>query len=141
MQANALEEIAALKRMTGIELIEKWKKLIGGEPPSKNHVYMISRLAHRIQVLAYGDIKPETRRRISKLREQVASGAPITHDNNRPPQGAVLVREYQGVSHKVKVLAQGFEYQGITYKSLSAIARHITGTHWNGLVFFGLRRK
>lgn len=141
MQTNVLEDIAELKRMTGLELMDKWKRLIGGVPPSKNHTYMISRLTHRIQVLAYGDIKPETRRRLSKLREQIASGAPITHDNDRPPEGAVLVREYKGTDHKVKVLASGFEYEGITYKSLSAIARHITGTNWNGLVFFGLRRK
>lgn len=141
MNTNVLEEISALKRMTGVELIEKWKNLIGGEPPSKNISFMISRLAHRIQVLAFGDIKPETKRRLAKLRENEASGAPIVHNSDRPPVGAVLVREYQGIEHKVKVLAEGFEYKGIKFKSLSAIARHITGTHWNGLVFFGLRRK
>lgn len=141
MNTSVLEDIAALKRMTGVELMDRWRKLIGGEPPSKNKSYMISRIAHRIQVLAFGDIKPETKRRLAKLRELEASGAPIVHDSDRPPEGAVLVREYQGVEHRVKVLAVGFEYQGIKYKSLSAIAKHITGTHWNGLVFFGLRRK
>ncbi len=140
MQTNVLEEIAALKRMDGLELIDRWKKLIGGYPPTTNKSFMIARIAHRIQVLAMGDIKPETKRRLQQLREHEASGAPI-HDTDRPPAGAVLVREHKGIEHKVKVLANGFEYEGITYKSLSAIAKRITGTQWNGLVFFGLRRK
>lgn len=141
MQTNILEEMAALKRMTGPELVAKWKKLIGGEPPSKSHGFMISRLAHRIQVLAFGDLKPETKRRLAKLRESEASGAPIPDDSDRPPIGAVLVREFKGIEHRVKVVDGGYEYKNIVYKSLSAVARHITGTQWNGLVFFGLRRK
>lgn len=140
MQTNVLEQIADLKRMTGLELMEKWRKLIGGEPPSKNTSYMISRLAHRIQVLAFGDMKPETKRRLAKLRENIASGAPVTPNGDRPPIGAVLVREFRNVEHKVKVVDAGYEYKGVTFKSLSAVAKHITGTHWNGRVFFGLRR-
>ena len=63
-----------------------------------------------------------------------------TH-GDRPLAGTRLVREYQGIAHTVTARADGFEYQGRPYKSLSAIARHITGTRWNGLLFFGLRSR
>jgi hypothetical protein len=58
---------------------------------------------------------------------------------SRPITGTVLVREWQGVEHRITVLDDGYEYQGRPYKSLSAVARAITGTRWNGLVFFGLK--
>jgi hypothetical protein len=61
--------------------------------------------------------------------------------DDRPIAGTQLLREYRGVEHAVKVLADGFEYEGRPYRSLSAIARAITGTRWNGWTFFGLRTR
>lgn len=142
MGNNVIADLAALKKMTGAQLREKWRKIMESEPATLNRSYLETRLAHRIQVLAYGELKPETKRRLEQLRQSVAIGAPIkAHDKGRPPAGAVLVREHQGVEYRVKVLADGFEYDGKKWKSLTAIAFKITGTHWSGPMFFGLRRK
>ena len=101
-------------------------------------------IAYRIQELAYGGLKPETLRRLEILGEQYDSDNVTTrrirHDA-KPVAGTRLVREYQGVEHTVTVLADGYEWEGRPYRSLSAIARAITGTRWNGLVFFGIKRQ
>jgi hypothetical protein len=142
MKDNVIAELAALKKMTVNELKAKWRKIMDSEPQTFNRSYLESRLAHRIQILAYGDLKPETKRRLDQLRESMTSGAPFKpHDKYRPPSGAVLVREHKGVEHRVKVLPDGFEYEGRKWRSLTAVASHIAGVHWNGPMFFGLRRK
>ena len=114
------------------------------EPPPFNRRHLENRLAYRIQELAYGGLKPETIRRLEILGEQYDSDNVTTrrirHDA-RPVAGTRLVREYRGVEHTVTVLADGYEWQGRPYRSLSAIARAITGTRWNGLVFFGIKRQ
>lgn len=142
MNNNVIAELAALKKMGACELREKWKKLMEGEPPTMNRSYLESRLAHRIQVLAYGDLTPDTQRRLQQLRENLVTGSPLKpREKGRPPIGAILVREHGGVEHRVKVIKDGFEYNGRVWKSLSAVASHIAGVHWNGPMFFGLRRK
>lgn len=102
------------------------------------------RAAYRIQELAYGGLKPETRKRLEALGDLYDSDNVATrrirHDA-RPVAGTRLIREYRGVEHTVTVLADGYEWQGRPYRSLSAIARAITGTRWNGLIFFGVRRQ
>ena len=116
--------------------------LFGTEPPGYNRRFLESRLAYRIQELAYGGLKPETVRRLEALGEQFAdrniTRRRIRHDA-MPIAGTRLLREWQGVEHTVTVLTEGYEWQGRPYRSLSAIARAITGTRWNGLVFFGLK--
>jgi hypothetical protein len=93
--------------------------------------------------LAYGGLKPETVARLEALGEQI-DGGNITlrriRQDQRPIAGTRLIREHQGVEHVVTVTRDGHEYQGRPYQSLSAIARAITGTRWNGWVFFGLRK-
>jgi hypothetical protein len=100
------------------------------------------RHAYRIQELAYGGLKPETQARLEALGEQF-DGGKITvrrmRGDDKPIAGTQLIREYQGIEHVVTVTRAGYEYQGRPYQSLSAIARAITGTRWNGRVFFGLR--
>ena len=109
-----------------------------------NRRFLESRLAYRIQELAYGGLKPETVKRLEALGEQFAdrniTRRRIRHDA-MPIAGTRLVREWQGVEHTVTVLTDGYEWQGRPYRSLSAIARAITGTRWNGLVFFGLKSR
>ena len=116
--------------------------LFGTEPPPYNRRFLESRLAYRVQELAYGGLRPETLARFEALGEQF-DGGNITvrrmRGDDRPIAGTQLIREYQGVEHLVTVKRDGFDYQGRPYKSLSAIARGITGTRWNGRVFFGLR--
>ena len=141
MNNNIIAQVAALKMMPMSELKEQWKKLHECEPPPFNRGYLESRLAYRLQELAYGGMKNDTARRIDALRESVTNNTPYKPGNkNRPPVGAILVREHRGVEHRVRVLQDGFEYNGKTYRSLTALASKIAGVHWNGPMFFGLRR-
>ncbi|KMK65966.1 DUF2924 domain-containing protein [Puniceibacterium sp. IMCC21224] len=134
--------LAALKTTSTADLKQQWRELFDSEPPPFNRRYLESRLAYRIQELAYGGLKPETVKRLEALGEHLDGGdrkkSRIRADLT-PIVGTRLIREWQGVEHVVTVTADGFDWQGRPYKSLSAIARAITGTRWNGWVFFGLK--
>lgn len=135
--------LAALKTSAMPDLKKQWRDLFDSEPPPFNRRHLESRLAYRIQELAYGGLKPETVRRLERLGEELDGGdrkkRSIRLDRDRPIVGTRLLREWQGIEQVVTVTADGFDWQGRPYKSLSAIARAITGTRWNGWVFFGLR--
>ena len=139
---DVLGRLAALKTAATPLLKQQWREHFGTEPPPYNRRFLESRLAYRIQELAFGGLKPETLARLEVLGEQF-DGGKITvrrkRADDRPIAGTQLIREYQGVEHVVTVTRAGYEYQGRPYQSLSAIARAITGTRWNGRVFFGLR--
>ena len=140
--ADVLGRLAALKTTPTPELKQQWRELFGREPPAFNRPYLVSRLAYRIQELAYGGLRPETKARLEALGEQLDGGNVVLRRiraDNRPLAGTRLLREYAGVEHAVTVLPDGFEWEGRPYKSLSAIARAITGTRWNGWTFFGLK--
>ena len=136
--------LAALKTTPLPELKAQWRTLFETEPPQYNRRALENRLAYRIQELAYGGLKPETRRRLEALGDIYDSDnlatRRIRHDA-RPVIGTKLIRTWQGVEQTVTVIADGYEWEGRPYRSLSAIARAITGTRWNGLVFFGLKRQ
>jgi hypothetical protein len=140
--ADVLGRLAALKTATTPALKQEWRVLFGAEPPPYNRRFLESRLAYRVQELAYGGLKPEMLARLEALGEQF-DGGKITvrrmRGDDKPIAGTQLIRAYQGVEHVVTVTREGYDYQGRPYQSLSAIARHITGTRWNGRVFFGLR--
>ena len=144
MTDSIAAQVAALPKKPTPELKQMWRELFDREPPGFSRNYLISRLAYRIQELAYGGLRPETLRRLEILGEQYdgdnVTTRRIRHDA-RPVAGTRLVREYRGVEHMVTVLDAGYEWQGRPYRSLSAIARAITGTRWNGLVFFGIKRQ
>jgi hypothetical protein len=142
MNDPVLARLVALKTTPTPQLKDQWRQLFEGEPPAFNRRYLESRLAYRIQELAYGGLKPETVRRLEKLGEELDGGKVNVRKrpaNDRPVSGTRLIRDYQGVEHCVTVRDNDFEYQGRPYKSLSAVARAITGTQWNGLAFFGLK--
>jgi hypothetical protein len=142
MTDTVLARVVALKTMPITALKAKWRELFDREPPPYNRRFLEHRLAYRIQELAYGGLKPETLARLRYLGEQLDGGDPLRRGRrakDRPVAGTRLIREYRGVDHCVTVRDEDFEYQGRPYKSLSAIARAITGTRWNGLVFFGLK--
>ena len=136
--------LAALKTTPTPDLKAQLRELFDSEPPPFNRRYLESRLAYRIQELTYGGLKPETIWRLERLGEELDGGdrkkRGMRLDRDRPITGTRLLREWQGVEYVVTVTADGFEWQGRPYKSLSAIARAITSTRWNGWVFFGLRR-
>ena len=142
MTDTVLARIAALKTTSTLDLKQQWRNLFETEAPPYNRRFLESRLAYRIQELAYGGLKPETVKRLAMLGEQLDGGS-ITKRRLRlgdaPIAGTRLLREWQGVEETVTVLADGYEWQGRPYKSLSAVARAITGTQWNGWIFFGLK--
>ena len=141
---TVLARLAALKTTPTAKLREQWAELFETPPPPYNRRFLESRLAYRIQELAYGGLKPETVRRLEQLGEQLDGGNKAIRrlrGSDIPIAGTRLIREYQGVEHAVTVTTTGYEWQGRPYKSLSAIARAITGTRWNGLLFFGLKNR
>ena len=142
--ADVLARVAALKTAGIADLKAQWRDLFGTEPPPYNRPFLESRLAYRIQELAYGGLKPETVARLEALGEQLDGGNVVLRrirGDDKPVAGTRLVREHQGVEHTVTVLQDGYEWQGRPYRSLSAIARAITGTRWNGWAFFGLQNR
>jgi hypothetical protein len=143
MSNAVLGQIAALKSMPVAALKGRWRELFDTEPPPYNRRFLESRLAYRIQELAYGGLKPEAVERLAALAEQL-DGKPARRARSakdRPIAGTRLVRDWKGVEHSVTVRDDGYEYHGRPFKSLSAIARLITGTRWNGWIFFGLKNQ
>jgi hypothetical protein len=135
MSDSIAAQVAALPKTPTPELKRLWRELFDKQPPGFSRNYLISRLAYRIQELHFGGLKPATRARLDALDPK----APRKRVVNGPVVGTQLIREWRGVEHKVTVLADGIEWERRRYKSLSAVARAITGTRWNGPVFFGLR--
>ncbi|MGH7294586.1 MAG: DUF2924 domain-containing protein [Polyangiaceae bacterium] len=153
---NVTRELSALGRMNMVALRAKYRESFGEETTSHNAAYLRKKLAWRIQELAEGGLTERTRARLEELarsapaRERPPSGAgPVPparrappsdalRDPALPPPGGILRRVYEGTSHEVTVAEDGFVYRGKTYKSLSTIAKVITGTTWNGRLFFGL---
>jgi hypothetical protein len=141
---TVLARLAALKTTPIPDLKQQWRDLFETEPPPYNRRFLESRLAYRIQELAYGGLKPETIERLEALGEKLDGGNLVlrrTRSEDKPISGTRLIREWQGVEHCVTVRDHDYEYQGQPYKSLSAVARAITSTRWNGWVFFGLKNQ
>jgi hypothetical protein len=139
---STMGQLLALRSASATELREKWRQLFATDPPPFNRSYLIDRLTYRIQELTYGGLSVDTKDRLEKLGERLDGGNKSRRQmraDDRPVVGTKLVREYQGVPYTVIVRKDGYEFEGRPYVSLSAIARHITGTRWNGWSFFGLR--
>jgi hypothetical protein len=141
MSDAVLTQLAALRCSSIADLKHKWRGLFDREPPPYNRRFLENRLAYRIQELAYGGLNEETLERLDALADELEGKTPKGRGSlkNRPIAGTRLIREWRGVEHCVTVRQENFEYRGRPYKSLSAIAKQITGTQWNGLVFFGLK--
>ena len=144
MTQTVLARVAALKGMPIATLKQQWRDLFGNEPPRYNRRFLEARLAYRLQELAFGGLKPATLERLEAIADELDRNGNLgrfRHARDMPIAGTQLIREWQGVEHRVKVCDDGFEYEGMPYKSLSAIARRIAGTRWNGWVFFGLKNQ
>lgn len=145
MTDAVLARVVALSTTPIPELKKMWRDLFAKEPPPYNRRFLENRLAYRIQELAYGGLKPETVKRLEELARELepgkrSAGAKRSKDE-RPVAGTRLLREYQGAVHEVTVQHDHFMYNGQRYASLSAIAKVITRTQWNGWNFFGLRAR
>ena len=144
MSESVLAQLAALKSAPVADLKRKWRDLFEREPPPYNRRFLESRLAYRIQELTFGGLSKPTRQLLDALADEVEGKKvrkSVISDPRNPVIGTRLVREWNGAEHVITVLKDGFDWQGRRYKSLSAIARDITGTQWNGYRFFGLRER
>lgn len=135
-------ELDRLRSMPIIELRALWRAKFRSEPPKAFGPDLLRRaIARKIQEMAHGGLDAATSRLLDQLMTQYAKTPSKIVLPRRIKPGAVLVRDWKGANHRVTVLNDSFAYQGKTYSSLSEIARLITGTHWNGPRFFGLRAK
>jgi hypothetical protein len=159
--ATIAGEIAALRNLTVKQLQERYAALFGEAARSGNKQWLFKRIAWKLQEKVYGGISERAKRRAAEiLDESVLCGRadrraldalvaappappPVAprRDPRLPPAGAVIARTYQGRELRVLVLDDGFELEGARYRSLSAIAKKVTGTAWNGLLFFGLAKR
>jgi len=138
---TVLSRLNALNSMGIPELKVEWARLFDAPAPNNSGPYLRMRLGYRIQELTYGGHSKPAKRMLDLLADEVEGGKvrkSMITDPRTPVVGTRLIREWNGVEHTITVLKQGFEWQGRHYKSLSAIARAITGTRWNGFRFFGL---
>jgi hypothetical protein len=134
-------EIAPLRDLDLAGLRARWRTSFGRQAPAHLPRHLLLRLlAHHIQADVLGDLDAATARVLDRLAGRGSGDTrPIANDVGLRP-GTLLVREWDGASHRVMVLDEAFAWGG-SYKSLSKVARAITGTRWNGPRFFGLREK
>jgi Protein of unknown function (DUF2924) len=138
MTDTVLAQIAALKAKSTPELRDMWRELFDREPPVLGRRYLEDRLAHRVQELHFGGLSDRARRKLDALADQLEPNAARRRDPGRLLPGTELRRQWQGTEHVVRVREHDFEYDGRPYRSLSAVARAIAGSRWNGWTFFGL---
>ncbi len=156
MGDNTLTKIMVLKEMPLGELEKKYEELFDGKKaPSNNKVYLWRKIAYRIQELEHGELSSEAQGKIEdfirkydpvnnkSLRPTTTTNSSskksrLSRDKRLPIPGTVITKEYKGILLQVKVLESGFEYNNKIYKSLTAIAKEVTGAHWNGYLFFNL---
>ena len=156
---NVAKELAALEKMTSTQLRAKYAEVFGEESRSGHKEWLVKRIAWRIQANVEGDLSERAKRRAAELandadlrlkapatlkfvvepqpaKKQVARSVPQSSDKRLPPPGTVITRDYKERKIKVTVRANGLEYEGELYNTLSAVAKVVTGTHTNGFLFF-----
>ncbi len=161
MTLNVGKELAALERMSVGELRERYVELFQETTHARNRKWLIKRIIWRMQSLEHGGLSNRALERATELAgssdlrvtaprdsqpatETAAStrtvACRIDGASRTPLPGTLITRTYKGQLIQVQVLANGFEYQGDVYRSLSAVAKQITGSHWNGFKFFNLQQ-
>ncbi len=163
MGVSVFAEIEALRQMKVGALRTKYREVFGEESRSSNRQFLFRRIAWRLQARVAGDLGEQARQRALEIADDadlrirapegffvkpdvggtagsVGRGGP-SRDRRLPCPGTLLTRQFENRRIVVKVLEDGFEYQSQRYRSLSAIAREVTGTRWNGLLFFGLTER
>jgi len=156
MNRTIVQQLADLQRLPNRGLRARYVEVFGEQTPSKNRTWLIRRLAWRLQALAEGGLSERARQRAAELandadlRMNPPAASPtapeltsvqtveIAADERLPPPGTILTREYKGATIRVQVLPKGFAYEGQVFRSLSAVAKAVTGSHCNGFLFFKL---
>lgn len=140
LEARISEEVRALSLLALEALRAEWRRRWGEPPRFRSRELLARAMAHKIQAAAFGDLAAPMRRKATDYADRFSADrkfTPVAGPHLAP--GASLIRERGGVRHEVAVTADGFAYQGQTFGSLSQVAHRITGTKWNGHVFFGLK--
>jgi len=161
---NIMREVNTLRSMTVKALRERYLEVFGEESRSCNKDFLRKQIAWRLQALTEGDLSERARQRAKELANDAdfrirpqsgtfrsdAGSSPLRTtsysfqpncDQRIPMPGAILSHQYKGTTIRVMVLEKGFEYNGEVYRSLTAIAKAVAGTNWNGFLFFGLKKK
>jgi len=160
MSLNIGKEHSALTGTSVSDLRKRYAEVFGEGTTSRHKQFLIRRILWRLQASREGGLSERARHRARELAatSDVRLTAPkakpaaqgevtrvsaikISHDDRLPMLGAVITRPYKGRTIEVRVLPRGFEYEGTVYRTLSAVAREVTGTHWNGYHFFKLGKK
>lgn len=157
--ADIADQVASLQKLTRDELAIRWRKAHGSEPPkSMRHDLLVRSAAWHLQVKHFGGLSPSTRRALKAAMAEVEKGmarqampssstsvadnaisaTTVRQHRRSVAPGARLLRDWNGKTHVVDVIENGFVFQAKVYTSLTAIARQITGAHWSGPRFFGL---
>lgn len=140
LEASVTARVLSLPNCSRGELEEQWRALWGSEPPRHGSREFLTRaVAYGIQAQAFGGLDTKTLQLLRKANQ--VNGYRPKGPANRISKGSKLFREWHGETHEVLVLDKGFAWRGETHSSLSAIARAITGAHWNGWAFFGLKHR
>jgi hypothetical protein len=152
MTKSMQQQIDELGDMTAAELRERYREVFGEETRSRHKGFLCKRILWRLQANAAGGLSARALERAAELVDEsdlrllapVARNTPgrraTCRDRRLPMPGTMLKREYRGQVVTVNVLDKGFEYDGRIYRSLTAVAKAVTGTHWGGFHFFGLNR-
>jgi hypothetical protein len=152
MRLDIDDEVASLQQMTTGELHERYTEVFGEQTRSRHKRYLIRRIAWRLQANAEGDLSERARRRAEELAidadvrttpprgefKRQRSKVSVSTDPRLPAPGTAIVRQYKGRTLRVLVLANCLEFEGQRYKSLSAVAKAVSGSHCNGFRFFKL---
>ncbi len=162
MNVNVGREMATLERMTVRELRGRYADIFGETTRAANKAWMVKRILWRLQALAEGDLSQRAHQRAAELARDadvrlsapkqlppatapatrvMSSVLPVREDQRLPLPGTLITREYKGRTLHVQVLPRGFEFEGEIFKSLSAVAKRITGQHCNGYFFFRLNKE
>jgi hypothetical protein len=147
-----MNEIMALKNAPAVELQKRYKELYGEDATGTHKTYLWRKIAYKLQEQKHGSLSAKAKGKLKSLIEEydpinnkalrpdkpTVSRQASVKDKRLPIPGTVITKEYKGANYQVKMLEKGFEYNGKIYKTLSAIAKEITGAHWNGYMFFNL---
>lgn len=148
-----MDEIMALKNAPAEELLKRYKELYGEDAAGTHKTYLWRKIAYKLQEQDRGSLSAKAKDRLKTLIEEydpinnkalrpdklIVSQEASVKDKRLPIPGTVITKEYKGANYRIKVLEKSFEYNGKIYKTLSAIAKEITGAHWNGYLFFNLQ--